>query len=104
MNSGTTVERGKSVTFAGGKWAVASVRFFATEAVRRLGGRIVFSALAGRAEIWLDGVRVGYKNNFDETPFDSALPAGDGEHTLRVLFENQSGVPAGLAGAVTIER
>jgi len=104
MNSWTTVEPGNPAAFVAGNWAVASVRFSATDAVRQSGGRIVFSALAGRAEMWLDGVRVGYKSIFDQTAFDIALPLGNGEHTLNVLFESQSGVPAGFAGAVTIER
>ncbi len=104
MNSWKTITPGRPQTFSKGNWAVSRIRFHATAAVGQSGGRIVFAALVGRAEVWLDGVLAGSKTGFERAPFEIPLPAGDDEHTLSVLFESQPGKPAGFGGAVTIER
>ena len=102
MNSWATIEPGVPQLFSGGNWAVSCIRFHGTAAVSESGGRIKFNALAGRAEIWLDGVLVARKNEFERAALEVALPSGSQEHTLSVVFESRPGEPAGFGGIVSV--
>ena len=66
-------------------------------------GVLHFTALRGRAEIWLDGRLIGTKEGYGEGALRVPLPAGAGERQLSVLVEGRAGEPAGVAGRVLIE-
>ncbi len=67
-------------------------------------GRIVFREIVGRAEVWIDGVQLGVKNDPAPGPLTVALPRGAGWRTLTVLVQSFAGQPSGLIGRVIVER
>lgn len=77
---------------------------FAVRADRNDGrGRIVFREIAGRAEVWADGVKLGAKTDAAPGPLTVVLPQGPGWRTLTVLVESTAGQPSGLIGRVVVE-
>ena len=105
MNTWSSVQPGVLQPFTAGSGAVFRIQFVPYSAIRQEGGLVVFEGLAGRAEFWLDGERVGTKDTFESAPFSIELPPGEGERMLNVLVESRkSGEPAGLGGVVTVER
>lgn len=79
------------------------VTFVARPAVAQHGGSIRFAALAGAAEIWLDGRLAMTKTEPAAAPVFVPLPPGTGEHVLEVLFDSQGrNAPFGLAGTVSL--
>jgi beta-galactosidase len=67
------------------------------------GGEIVFKSITGKAEVWLDGKRIGTKAGFDAAPLAVTIDAGPSERTISVLLEAQPGHSAGLGGEVLVE-
>jgi beta-galactosidase len=67
-------------------------------------GRLVFREIAGRAEVWVDGVKLGEKTDPAPGPLTLALPKGAAWRTLNVLVQSQPGQPSGLVGRVVLER
>lgn len=65
--------------------------------------QLVFDRIAGRAEVWIDGVKVGEKNAFEPSRFALSLPAGAAQRRLTVLVQAQPGQPSGLLGRVVLE-
>lgn len=67
-------------------------------------GRLVLREIAGRAEVWVDGVKLGEKTTFAPAALSLVLPKGAGTRTLTVLVQSQPGQPSGLIGAVLVEQ
>jgi beta-galactosidase len=65
--------------------------------------QLVFGRIAGRAEVWVDGVKLGEKTALEPSPFAVSLPAGAAQRRLTVLVQAQPGQPAGLWGRVVLE-
>ena len=65
--------------------------------------RLFLHEITGKAEVWLDGARVGEKTAPEPGPLTMTLPKGPAWRTLAVLVEAQPGQPSGLTGDVTIE-
>lgn len=61
-----------------------------------------FTALRGRAEIWLDGCLIGTKEGNGAGALRVPLPTGAGGRQLSVLVEGRAGEQAGV-GRVLIE-
>jgi beta-galactosidase len=66
-------------------------------------GHMVFREIAGRAEVWVDGVKLGQKNDPAPGPLSVLLPQGSGWRTLTLLLESQPGQPSGVLGRVVVE-
>ena len=66
-------------------------------------GRLAFRAIAGKAEVWVDGVKLGEKTTAEPGPLSVPLAKGPGWRTLTVLVEAQPGQPSGLVGPVLVE-
>ncbi|WP_334004431.1 hypothetical protein [Sphingomonas aerolata] len=64
---------------------------------------IRFAAIAGRAELWVDGTRLAVKDAASVGPLEAAVPPGGGVRTIAVLVEAAPGVVSGLVGGVTLE-
>jgi beta-galactosidase len=62
-----------------------------------------FAGIQGRAEVWVDGVLLARKIDFEPGTLEMRLPAGSGERRVTVLVESEPGQPAGLAGLVRLE-
>ncbi len=72
---------------------------FAVKADRNDGrGRIEMHEIAGKAEAWLDGVKLGEKTTPAPGPLTLPLPQGPGWRTLTVLVESEPDRPSGLTG------
>ncbi|MES2352015.1 MAG: beta-galactosidase GalA [Pseudomonadota bacterium] len=65
---------------------------------------LVFGQIAGRAEVWLDGVKLGEKNTPEPGPLSLPVPKGAAERTLTVLLEAQPNQSSGLIGPVLVEQ
>ncbi|HEX6706193.1 MAG TPA: beta-galactosidase GalA [Albitalea sp.] len=66
--------------------------------------RLAFGAIAGKAEVWVDGVKLGEKTTPEPAPFEVLLPKGAARRELTVLVEAQPGQPSGVWGRVALER
>ncbi len=87
---------------AGAGWRVYRANVMPRRAVRRAGGTLRFAAIAGQAEIWVDGNLAATKPAPAPGPVAMAWPAGDGPQTVALLVRFEPGQTSGLAGAVTI--
>jgi beta-galactosidase len=77
---------------------------FALRADRNDGhGRLVFREIAGKAEVWVDGIKLGQKTDAAPGPLTVLLPQGSGWRTLTVLLESQADQPSGILGRVVLE-
>jgi beta-galactosidase len=77
---------------------------FALRADRNDGrARLVLREIAGKAEVWLDGAKLGEKRDAAPGPLTLTLPRGPAWRTLTVLVEAAPGQPSGITGDVTIE-
>ncbi|MCU6501317.1 DUF4982 domain-containing protein [Rugamonas sp. A1-17] len=65
--------------------------------------RLVMREIAGKAEGWLDGAKLGEKSAPAPGPLTLTLPQGAAWRTLTVLVEAQPGQPSGLTGDVLVE-
>jgi beta-galactosidase len=77
---------------------------FALRADRNDGrARLVFREIAGKAEVWLDGAKLGEKTSAEPGPLALPLAKGAPWRTLSVLVQAQPGQPSGLLGSVRVE-
>jgi len=84
-------------------WRVYRTQFTPRKDLADGKARLRFLNITGRAEVWLDGQKLGEKTSSEAGPFDVALPAGNVAHQLRVLVQGEGGgKPAGIAGAVEL--
>jgi beta-galactosidase len=65
--------------------------------------QLVFREIAGRAEVWVDGRKLGEKTIDAPGPLAVTLPQGSGWRTLSVLVRSQPDQPSGLRGRVILE-
>jgi beta-galactosidase len=66
--------------------------------------RLAFGSIAGKAEVWVDGVKLGEKTSAEPAPFSVPLPKGAARREVTVLVEAQPGQPSGVWGRVVLER
>jgi beta-galactosidase len=67
-------------------------------------GRLSFRSIAGKAEVWVDGVKLGEKTTADPAAFMVLLPKGAARRELTVLVQAQPGQPSGILGRVAVEK
>ena len=85
-------------------WQVYRARVTPPKAVAAKGGRIVFAAVAGRADLWVDGVRLASKADAASGPLSAVLPPASGERTIVLIVQTTANAPSGIGGSVTITR
>ena len=66
------------------------------------GGMVAFDAVGGRAELWVDGTRVGTKDSPATAPLRAPIAPGTGPRTIVLLVEAPAGQPSGILGPVAI--
>jgi beta-galactosidase len=66
--------------------------------------RLAFGSIAGKAEVWVDGVKLGEKTSAAPAPFAVTLPKGEWRRQVTVLIEAAQGQASGIGGRVTLER
>ncbi|MDR7299286.1 beta-galactosidase [Pelomonas aquatica] len=67
-------------------------------------GQLTFGSIAGKAEVWVDGTKLGEKTSAEPAPFAVTLPKGGSRREVTVLVEAAPGQPSGLWGRVVLER
>jgi hypothetical protein len=72
-------------------------------AVRKRGGRVVFTHLPGKAEVWLDGELAGETTDPQQKSLAIPILAGNQERDLTVLIEASPNSKAGLGGQVIVK-
>ena len=66
--------------------------------------RLTFGSITGKAEVWVDGIKLGEKTQAAAAPFFVKLPQGASRRQVTVLIEAAPGQPAGIGGRVMLER
>ena len=66
------------------------------------GGTLHFDGVGGRAELWVDGVKLASKQDAAPAPLSARLPAAPGARTIVLIVEAPPGEASGLLGAVAI--
>ena len=103
MNAGPSIQPGRLQAFTKSRFAIFRAQFKPRATVQKEGGRLVFSDLVGKAQVWVDGELVGEKNDPQRQTLSVRLPPGDEERAIDVLIEAPPGSQAGLGGTVTVE-
>jgi len=84
-----------------GRFRLYRTRLVPRRRVAAAGGTIRFASVAGRAQLWIDGVRVAVKDGAAPGPLVADLPAG-GPHDVVLIVDAEPGSPSGIAGRVTV--
>jgi beta-galactosidase len=103
QNSWTQVQPGRAQPLTGGNFAVLRIKFTPHASARKAGGTLNFRGIAGRAEIWMDKLRLAKKDAFEDEPLAVKFPPGEGERIVSVLIEASPGHPAGLSAPVVVD-
>lgn len=64
--------------------------------------RLVLRELAGKAQVWLAGVKLGDKTDAAAADFSVPLPQGAAQRQLTVMIESDPARPSGLGGRVVV--
>ncbi|EZP57231.1 beta-galactosidase GalA [Sphingomonas sp. RIT328] len=83
-------------------WQVYRASVTPVRVIAAKGGRIAFAAVAGRAELWVDGRKLADKAGAAVGPITAALPAGAGPRAIVLIVAPEPGRPSGIVGPVTI--
>jgi len=65
--------------------------------------QLLFQQLAGRAEVWLAGVKLGEKTSAAAAEFSVPIPQGAAQRQLTLLIESQAAQPSGIRGRVVLK-
>ncbi|WP_294392257.1 beta-galactosidase GalA [uncultured Sphingomonas sp.] len=103
-NSWAFVQPGRATQAdtGGSRWRVYRTAVTPWRRVAAKGGVIRFDAVAGRAELWVDGRKLADKASADPAPLFVALPPASGRRRIALLVEAAPGAPSGLLAPVTI--
>jgi len=102
QNSWQEVWTDKLRPFPDGNFAIFRAVFEPFHNVRKQGGEVTFTAITGKARVWLDRREVARKDTFEAGPLVVDLPPGDAPKTLSLLIETRTGEPAGIDRIVTV--
>jgi beta-galactosidase len=65
--------------------------------------RLTFRKVAGSAEVWVDGVKLGDKPNPEPGPLSVPLPRGETHRQVTLLVQSTPGQPSGILDRILIE-
>ena len=86
-----------------GGYALYRLAFTPRAVVQRSGGRLVFNQVMGVAEVYLDSVKAGVKNDPGPWPLTVTLPPGSGQRTVVLLMSVPAHQSYGLGGSVLVQ-
>lgn len=98
MNTWINAQPGETHDFPHGSHALYRNWFVAFAAHEKGGATLRFDEITGRAEVWVDDVRVGVKTGAKPAPLAAAVPPGRGKRQVTVLVSTEPNRPAGLSG------
>jgi len=87
---------------AGGRFRIYAANLTPRRRVAAEGGVIRFAAISGRAELWIDGARIGAKDSMASGPLQAVLPSGEGPRRVVLIVEADAAAPSGLLGRVIV--
>ncbi|MFN3435639.1 MAG: beta-galactosidase, partial [Sphingomonas sp.] len=87
-----------------GGWQLYRAKVTPVRAIAGNGGTLAFAAVAGKAELWVDGRRVATKTAAAPGPIEAMLPPAPGERVIALIVETQAGTASGIVGPVTLRR
>ena len=106
VNTWMSVTPGTLQEMPAGQWAVYRARFRPWNSIASRGGEIVFGPLHGRAEIWLDGIKITEKSDPSPAPLRIPLPPSTADSStdrvLTLLVRPEADGRVGMASAVSI--
>lgn len=106
VNTWMSVTPGNLQEIPVGQWAVYRARFKPWNSIASRGGEIVFGTLHGRAEIWLDGIKITEKTDPSPAPLRIPLPPSGADSStdrvLTLLVQPEANGRVGMASAVSI--
>jgi beta-galactosidase len=65
--------------------------------------QLVFREIVGKAEVWVDGVKLGEKTTFEPGPLRLPVAQGATWRTMTLLLQSEPGKPSGVIGSVRVE-
>jgi len=65
---------------------------------------LVFRNLAGSAEVWVDGTKLGEKPDPQPGPLSVRLPPGAAHRQVTLLLQSRPGQPSGILDRIVLER
>lgn len=96
MNSWQPVQAGEYMDMEETGYVILRTRFRMPSSIQATGGRIVLKQVAGKAEIWLNGKKLGEKTEIRKADLTADIPAGAGNCDLRILLCGQAGSVTGI--------
>lgn len=103
QNSWAPINAGHPRMLEQGAFVVYRATFNPYAAQRTAGGQLRFKAIAGKAELWIDGQLVATKSSLEAAPLIAPFPPGEKVRTVNLLIEGDPDTPAGLAASVFVE-
>ena len=100
MNSWMAIKVGNLQKVPVGQWVLYRTSFTPWQGISDRGGKVNFEKLHGRAEFWLDGVKVAEKAEAPPAPFTLDLPAKSSKRVLTILVQAVESEQTGFAGSV----
>ena len=64
---------------------------------------ISFASIGGRAELWIDGVRIAMKGETPPGPLQAKLTPGKDARRVALIIEADPAAPSGLLGRVAVK-
>ena len=102
MNSWMEVAVGNLQKTLAGQWVLYRTSFTPWSGIADKGGQLLFEKIHGRAEFWLDGVKVAEKTDAKPAAFVLELPAKSGKREVTVLVKAEGSDQTGFAGSVVV--
>jgi len=86
----------------GGRYRLYATTFTPRRRVAAEGGMISFASIGGRAELWIDGVRIAMKGETPPGPLQAKLTPGKDARRVALIIEADPAAPSGLLGRVAV--
>lgn len=102
QNTWQPFKPGQLQTFADGSFATYRISFKPYAAQRAKGGKLIFKAVTGKAEVWIDNKLVYTKSDIASRDMIVPFAPSPNEQRINVLIETEKGEKAGLGGTVTV--
>jgi beta-galactosidase len=102
QNTWQPFKPGQLQTFADGSFATYRISFKPYASQRTKGGKLIFKAVTGKAEVWIDNKLLYTKSDIASRDMIVPFAPSPNEQRINVLIETEKGGKAGLGGTVTV--
>jgi len=102
MNSWFPVKSNELQSFANEQYALFTTNFTLNDVNTKATGKIILKRITGKAEVWLNNVLVGKKDQFAQGDIQVPFESMNGSYKLTVLIESEKNKRSGLGGTITV--